>query len=68
MIPLYNDVAITMRNADTCVVAQERSVLDVHENQSSRSDDVNCGKTRYAAVSFRQRKNQSGGKIVYALI
>jgi ribosomal protein S18 acetylase RimI-like enzyme len=44
--PLHNDVfsARARMNVDTCVVAQDRSVLDVHENPSSVSDEVNCEK------------------------
>ncbi|GHT97090.1 hypothetical protein FACS1894126_0350 [Alphaproteobacteria bacterium] len=44
--PLHNELffARARKNADTCVVAQNRSVLDVHEDPSSGSDDANCGK------------------------
>ncbi|GHT99071.1 hypothetical protein FACS1894126_5080 [Alphaproteobacteria bacterium] len=43
---LHNELffARARKNVDTCIVAQDRSALDVHEDPSSGSDEANCEK------------------------
>ncbi|MDR2794529.1 MAG: hypothetical protein LBB12_01995 [Holosporaceae bacterium] len=62
---------------DSCVIAQNRKVLAVHEDSSSRSDDVNCEKDLFCSDLYYEdlfhgrpmaRAVPFGNKVTYALV